>query len=155
MAYQAVALDPELFRSWFALSDEVLKRRGARRRVADAPSGYPCRVSLQDAATGEELLLLHYEHHAVDTPYRAAGPIYVRAAAQPWAPAIDQLPPMLRSRLLSLRAYSARGMLVDAAAVQGDAAHERIAMMLGDARVGYVHAHFAQPGCYACRFERA
>jgi len=32
--------------------------RGARRVIADSTPGYPCRVSLADAAVGDELLLL-------------------------------------------------------------------------------------------------
>ncbi|WP_331716765.1 DUF1203 domain-containing protein [Stenotrophomonas sp. MMGLT7] len=49
--------------------------------VAAAAPGFPCRVSLEEARVGEELLLLHHMHQPAHAPYRAAGPIYVRRGA--------------------------------------------------------------------------
>ena len=155
MTFKAVALASEQFDSWFTLTDSALQRRGARSCVADAEPGFPCRVSLRDVAVGERLVLLHYEHHPVDSPYRAAGPIFVSAGARRWPETVDAVPPVLRPRPLSLRAYDAWGMMLDADVVPGEAVEERIATMFADARIDYLHVHFARRGCYACRIERA
>jgi len=155
MSFKAVALEPGQFDSWFGLTDSALQRGGARGCIADAEPGFPCRVSLHDAAVGERLILLHYEHHAVDSPYRAAGPIFVGARAQRWPEPVDVVPPVLRSRVLSVRAYDAGGMMLDADVVPGEALEASIATMFAEARTDYLHVHFARRGCYACLIERA
>jgi len=60
---------------------------------------------------------------------------------------------MLRTRLLSLRAFDAHGMLVDADVVDGRALEPALDRLLADA--AYVHVHFAKPGCYAALVRRA
>ena len=154
MNFKVVALDADQFDSWFRLTESALQQRGARACVADAEPGFPCRVSLRDAAIGERLILLHFEHHAVDCPYRAAGPIFVSAGAQRWPETVDVVPPVLRSRLLSVRAYDVQGMLHDADVVHCEALEDRIASMFADAKIDYLHVHLARRGCYACRIER-
>ena len=62
---------------------------------------------------------------------------------------------MLRSRLLSLRAFDDAGMLVDADVADGTELEPLIERQLADAQVRYLHIHFARPGCYAARVERA
>ena len=63
----------------FALSDNELAAQGAVRRIADARSpGYPCRVSLTNSTPGDTLLLVNYEHHPVESPYRMRFAVYVR-----------------------------------------------------------------------------
>lgn len=155
MNFRIHALPAEPFAANFSLADEALRERGIRRVVADDRPVYPCRVSLQDAVEGERLLLLPYLHHEVDTPYRASGPIYVREAAQRALPGVDEVPPLLRSRLLSLRAYDARGMMVWADVLPGTELESGIAQMFAIARSAYLHVHYAKPGCYACRVDRA
>lgn len=155
MSFQIHALPADSFAPLFALSDDTLRGRGIRRVVADGRPVYPCRVSLQDAGEGETLLLLPHEHHAVDTPYRASGPIYVREAATLAQPGVDVVPALLRTRLLSLRAYDARGMMAWADVVEGAQAEAGIDALFALERVAYLHIHYAKPGCYACRVERA
>ena len=70
--FAITGLDPTGFDHLFRLGDAALATAGARRVVADGP-GYPCRVSLVDAAPGEELVLFEYRHHDVASPYRASG----------------------------------------------------------------------------------
>ena len=101
------------------------------------------------------MLLLPYLHHDVDTPYRASGPIYVREAAMRSRPAVGEVPEQLRSRLLSLRGYDARGMMAWADVVPGSDIESGIAALFAIERVAYLHLHYAKPGCYACRVERA
>ena len=154
-AFPIHALPANTFAPLFALSCDELRARDIRSVVADDRPVYPCRVSLQDAIAGERLLLLPYDHHRVDTPYRASGPVYVREAATQALPAIDEVPALLRTRLLSLRAYDPRGMMVWADVVAGTEVEAAIAALFAIERSAYIHIHYAKPGCYACRVERA
>lgn len=155
MSFQIHALPADTFAPLFALSDDELRGRDIRSVFADDRPVYPCRVSLQDAVEGERLLLLPYDHHRVDTPYRASGPVYVREAATQALPATDEVPALLRARLLSLRAYDTRGMMVWADAVPGTEVETAIEALFAIERSAYIHIHYAKPGCYACRVERA
>ena len=154
MNFRITGLPAEHFSALFELSDEALAARGALRTVADGHSGYPCRVSLTDAAAGDTVLLVNYEHHAVDTPYRSRFAVYVRPGESTYDE-VDQVPEQLRKRLLSLRAYDATGMLLNADVIEGAQLEEGIERLLSMRRASYVHAHFAKPGCYAARIVRA
>lgn len=155
MNFQINALPLASFQPLFSLSDAELSARNMRRVIADGKPVYPCRVSLQDADEGERLILLPHAHHVVDTPYRAYGPIYVREAAQQAMLAVNEVPDLLRTRTLSLRAYDQNGMMVSADVLQGTEVEQGIAQLLAISRTTYVHIHYAKPGCYACRVERA
>jgi hypothetical protein len=50
--FRLLGLPIEIAHNLFSLSDEELERLHCRRVVADASPGYPCRISLQDAAVG-------------------------------------------------------------------------------------------------------
>ena len=155
MSFQIHALPRDTFAPLFALSDDALRDRDIRRVVADGRPVYPCRVSLQDATEGERLLLLPHAHHVVDTPYRASGPVYVREAAAEATPDIDEVPALLRTRLLSLRAYDKRGMMVWADVRPGTELEAGLDELFALERTDYIHLHYAKPGCYACRVVRA
>src|SRR5688572_31607106 len=116
MQFRISGLPAEPFRHLFALSDEELKRHGAVRRVAEN-SGYPCRISLTDAKAGDEVILVNYEHQDADTPYRSRHAVYVRRGEQRYE-STDEIPEQLRKRLLSVRAFDAQGMMVDADVVE-------------------------------------
>ena len=153
--FQITGLDPSPFAALFDLDDAALRARGARRVRADADPGYPCRVSLEDAAEGEELLLLPWRHHDVVSPYRACGPIFVRRGARPARLAAGEVPASVSRRLLSLRAYDAGHLMLAAEVVDGREAGPALAALFADAAVRYVHLHNARPGCYACLATRA
>lgn len=155
MSFQIHALPRDTFAPLFALPDDALRTRDIRRVVADGRPVYPCRVSLQDATEGERLLLLPHAHHVIDTPYRASGPVYVREAAIQATPDIDEVPALLRTRLLSLRAYDARGMMVWADMRPGTELEAGLDELFAIERTDYIHLHYAKPGCYACRVVRA
>jgi hypothetical protein len=123
--------------------------------IADSKPGFPCRVSLRDADIGEPVWLLHFVHHDVPGPYRGSGPIYVREQAVAAALAPGEVPELLRSRLLSLRAYDADGMLVDADVCEGTVLESLVTRLFADPSVAYLHVHNARPGCFNCRIERA
>ncbi len=153
MNFRISGLPAAQFADWFTLSDAELAARHAVRRVADSKPGFPCRVSLTDADVGEEVLLINYEHLPVDSPYRASHAIYIRAGEQT-CDVDDCVPPMLRSRLLSLRAYDAAGMRTAADVVEGTELEAGIGKLFSDERSQYLHVHFARPGCYAARIDR-
>jgi hypothetical protein len=139
----------------FDLPDEALAARGAVRRTADDRSpGYPCRISLTDARPGDELLLVNHEHHAVASPYRMRFAAYVRRGEQRFD-AVDRVPEQLRLRTLAVRAFDAGAMMVGWELTGGDRLEEAIARLLADPRAAYLHVHFAAPGCYAARVDRA
>lgn len=152
--FRLVGLDATAFAPLFDLDDDALRARGARRRIATAASGFPCRISLQDAAVGEELLLLPFEHLAEDSPYRASGPIYVRRNAQARNLAAGEVPEYVSARQISLRGYSERHLMVDALVCEGAEVAARIDSLFADPKIAYVHLHNARPGCYSCRAER-
>lgn len=155
MPFRISALPYAPFAPLFALADDVLHARQARRVIAGPNGGYPCRVSLVDAAPGETLILAHYEHQPVDSPFRASHAIYVREAAieAPLAP--GAVPALFRTRLLSLRGFDEEGMMQAADVVEGVALEPAIETMLADPAVAYLHLHYAKPGCYAARVDRA
>jgi hypothetical protein len=155
MSYRIKGLAAEPFRPLFLLSDEELEERGARRTIADEKPGFPCRVSLTDAEPGERLILLSYDHLPAHSPYRARGPIFVREAAMQAFDGTDKLPDVFRGRLLSVRAYDADGMMLDADVVEGADAERLIERFLARDDVDMLHVHYARRGCYACRVERA
>jgi hypothetical protein len=155
MHFRIRGLPAEQFAPLFSLSDEELAANGAVRRIADARNpGYPCRVSLTDSNPGDELILVNYEHHAVDSPYRMRFAIYVRAGEETFD-AIDAVPDQLRARTLAVRAFDTGAMMIGHALVDGKELEAAIALLFGDTRTAYLHIHFASPGCYAARVDRA
>lgn len=154
LSFRISALPREPFEALFRLDELELAKLGMRRRLAREKPGYPCRVSLADAEVGESLILLPYEHHAADSPYRASGPIYVREAGTQAHPAVDEVPAFFRHRQLSARAYSSKGMMRDAAVFRGTELEASLETLFADPKVAYVHLHNAQPGCFMARVDR-
>ncbi len=155
MRYRIQGLSAEKFAPLFDMSDAELSAHGAMRRIADARErGYPCRVSLTDSEPGDELILVNYEHHAVASPYRMRFAIYVRRGEETFD-AIDAVPDQLRGRMLAVRAFDTAGMMVGWDLVEGDKLEGAIERLLAEPRADYLHIHFAAPGCYAARVERA
>lgn len=154
MTYAIHGLDPAQFAPLFALSDAELSDRRATRVTAAADRGFPCRVSLRDAAEGDELILLHYTSHAVDTPYRSAYAIFVRKDAEP-ARFVDCLPPVFEGRPLGLRGFDVEGVLRDARLALPGEAEARIIDLLANPAIAYIHAHNAAHGCFAAKVERS
>ena len=155
MSFRITGLPAEHFAPLFDLSNEELAARDAVRRIADERSpGYPCRVSLTDARAGDELILVNYEHHPVASPYRMRFAIYVRRGEETYD-AIDEVPEQLRIRTLAVRAFDADAMMAAWEIVDGRQLMAAIERLLADPRAAYLHIHFAAPGCYAARVDRA
>jgi Protein of unknown function (DUF1203) len=155
MSFRISALPTARFKPLFALSDEELAARGAKRLIVDQCPGFPCRVSLVDAQVGEVVLLTNYEHQTASSPYRGAHAIFVRENAHEARPKVDEVPQVLRSRLLSVRGFDEEGMMIDADVVDGREIEPAIERLLANARISYLHLHNAKPGCYAARVDRA
>ena len=154
MSFRIRGLPSEQFAHLFDLSDEELASRGAIRRVADNRTpGYPCRVSLTDSREGDELLLVNYEHHDVQSPYRMRFAIYVRKGEESYH-AINDVPEQLRIRTLAVRAFDNLGMMIGWELVDGKDLEAAIERLLANPQSGYLHIHYAAPGCYAARVER-
>lgn len=155
MDFRIVALPAASFAPLYGMHDANLAARGVRRVVADRQPGFPCRVSLVDAAPGETLLLMNYEHLPQPSPYRSSHAIFVREHAVECKPAVNEVPAVLARRLLSVRAFGADGMMLDADVSEGSAVASLIGRYLDDTRIAFVHLHNAKPGCYAARAVRA
>jgi hypothetical protein len=155
MHFRIRGLPAEQFAPLFALSDDELAQQGAVRRIADARNpGYPCRVSLADSSPGDELILANYEHHAVDSPYRMRFAIYVRKGDETFD-AVDTVPEQMRKRPLAVRAFDAEAMMIGHELIGGEKLEDAIARQFANPRTVYLHVHFASPGCYAARIDRA
>ncbi|HEY1124938.1 MAG TPA: DUF1203 domain-containing protein [Sphingobium sp.] len=154
MTYRISGLPKADFAPLFALDDETLAARNAVRMRATSSRGYPCRVSLVDADEGDELILLNHVTHDVATPYRTAYAIYVRAGAEDAPDYVDETPPVLAGRPLSLRAFDAAGMLRDAKLAAPGEADGAIRALFERDDVAYIHAHNAAHGCFAARIDR-
>jgi hypothetical protein len=155
MSFRITGLPAARFEHLFALSDAELSARNAVRRIADGRQpGYPCRVSLTDSKPGDELILVNYEHLPVDSPYRMRFAIYVRKGDRTYD-AVDQVPEQLRIRTLAARAYDRDGMMVGCELVDGRELEATIERLLAEPRAEYLHIHYATPGCYAARVDRA
>jgi len=155
MNFQISGLPLAEFQPLFTLTDAALAERGILRRTADKCPGFPCRVSLLDAEPDERVLLLNYEHLSVTSPYRSRHAIYVRENAVQAHLAVNEVPQLLATRLLSLRAFDNAGMMRAADVVQGKDIVPVIEGMLKDVEVAYLHVHNAKPGCFAARVDRA
>jgi hypothetical protein len=155
MSFRITGLPSEHFVDLFALPDEDLARRGAVRRIADnRDPGYPCRVSLTDSQPGDELLLVNYEHHAVASPYRMRFAVYVRRGEERFD-AVDRVPEQLRRRMLAVRAFDSEAMMVGWELIDGRELEAAIERLFAEPNAAYLHIHFAAPGCYAARADRA
>ena len=155
MAFRITGLSPEPFRHLYGLPDEALGRLGVKRYVADQHPGFPDRIEMRDVTVGENVLLLNHVCQPADTPYRASHAIFVREGAEQTYDRVDDVPEVMRTRLLSLRAYDAQGMMLDADVIDGSDIESVIARFFASPVVAYIHVHNAKRGCYSGRIDRA
>ena len=137
------------------MKDDDLTHHGAERHVVTAKPGFPDRIEVRDLEPGETALLLNFTHQPADTPYRSSHAIFVREGATQAAEFIDEVPDVIRVRQISLRAFDASGVMVDADLVDGREIKALIERFFADSNVAYLHAHYAKRGCYAARIDRA
>jgi hypothetical protein len=155
MSFRVKGLDVRTFQPLVGLSDTELHARNARRVLADSSPGFPDRIEMRDAELGESLLLVNYVHQPVAGPYRASHAVYVLERPTQQYDRIDEIPQVLRSRMISLRAFDEGGMIVDADLCPGAQLEAPIERLLRQPATAYLHLHYAKPGCFACRVDRA
>ncbi len=152
--FQIKAIPYHQFVHLFSATEKELQNIGAIKMVVDEQPGFPCRVSLQDAAIGEEVILLPFQHHKTNSPYQAVGPIFVRKNAVEASLDKNDIPTMLLHRLLSLRCYNEIGIMIEANVIEGKIISETLQTLFANNDIAYIHVHNAKPGCYNCRVVR-
>ena len=154
MNFQICGLNRGHFSHLFGKSAQDLAEYGVERVIVDEKPGFPCRVSLRDIDVGKPVFLMNYEHQSALSPYRSSHAIFV----QEWANQADlgknQIPEVLRIRLISVRAFDVSGMMVDADIVDGNELEGMIDRMFSIESVRYLHLHNAKRGCFTARVER-
>ena len=68
---------------------------------------------------------------------------------------VDAVPEQLLKRTLAVRAFDVNGMMVGFELVDGRKVEQAIDKLFRLSSAEYLHVHFAAPGCYAARVERA
>ncbi|GLQ99041.1 DUF1203 domain-containing protein [Dyella mobilis] len=154
MSFRISGLSPEPFRHLFGLADEALKAHGAIRYVVDKSPGYPERIELRDASVDDTVLLVNYAHLPVNNPYNSRYAIYIREGAQEACSVVDEVPDVLRRRIIALRAFDKDNMLIHADLATGDEIEVLVERLFSDQRAVYLHAHNAKYGCYLARIDR-
>ena len=149
MSFRIQGLSPAPFADLYGLSEAELGARGVIRYVAEDNSSFPDRIEMRHLAPGETALLINHVCQPAQTPYRATHAIFVREGAFEAFDEIDIVPEVFRPRMLSLRAYDERGMMIGADVVDGAVVEGLIERLLDNSAVSYVHAHNARRGCYA------
>jgi len=153
--FQIVPLQSSSFDSFKLLADSELQQMSAKWIEVDEYPGFPCRVSLEDARVGERVLALCFAHHQANSPYRGSGPIFVREHAKQASPAVNEIPRMLRRRLLSVRGYNSDGIMLAAEVTDGAVLEVCITEFFLRPEIEYIHIHNAKPGCFNCCVIRA
>lgn len=154
MSFRITGLDVSEFRSFSGLSDDDLRGRGALRVIAEKCPGYPDRIELRDAMPGESLILVNYTHQPAASPYRSSHAIYVLEHPTHRYDRVGEIPKVLRTRAISLRAFDDAGMIVAAELCDGADVEPAIEKLLEEAATSYLHLHYAKFGCFACRVDR-
>lgn len=154
MGYVVNGLSAEPYMHLYGLSDEALAEQGIKRYVADEAPGFPDRIEMRDVKIGESLLLLNHVSQPENTPYRASHAIFILEGAKETYTGVNEVPPVMFSRLLSLRGFDKAGMMVDAILAQGYDIEATIEKLFDNGQIAYIHAHNALRGCYSGRIDR-
>jgi Protein of unknown function (DUF1203) len=154
MSFVIQGLDPAMFGSVSLQMQATFNGAPMERHEVTESPGFPCRITLDDAEVGHTVLLVSYPHHQANSPYAQSGPIFVTETAMECARYVDEIPPALARRTLSLRAYDADGTMIDAVIVEGDVAKEAIKAMFEDQTIVRIDAHNATRGCFAAHIMR-
>ncbi|MEM9341514.1 MAG: DUF1203 domain-containing protein [Pseudomonadota bacterium] len=154
MNFQIHPLRAEDSAHLFTLTDEELASQQARRQIVTQKPGTPCRVSMQDADIGETAILFNYQHQPENSPYRASHAVFVRENAKQAVLDVNEVPEVIRSRLISLRFFDKEHMMIDADVVQGETVAQALSDAFENDDIAYAHLHNAKPGCFAASAHR-
>ena len=154
MGFSVKGISAEPYLHLYGMSDDELMAHGARRYTCDANPGFPDRIEMRDAEIGETLLLVNHVSLDANSPYDASHAIFVLEGAVDTYEKQNEIPSVMFSRLLSLRAFDDAGMMRDAKLAQGDDIQNSIETMFEDINVAYIDAHNAERGCFAGKITR-
>jgi hypothetical protein len=152
--YRITGLAPEPFLQLYGLDDAELASRGAKRLIVDENPGFPDRIEMRDLELGERAILVNYTHQAANTPYRSSHAIFVREGATQRYDRVNEIPTVMKTRPLSLRAFDDSGMMIDADLAVDDDVEPLIQRFFANPDVAYIHVHNAKRGCYSGRIDR-
>lgn len=155
MTYRIKGLEPETFAHYYGLPDSALAELGIRRYRVDACPGIPDRVQMRDVPVGETALLLNYEHLPTGSPYRSRHAIFVQEGETEVYDQTGVVPEVMQRRVVSLRGFDAEDFIVEADLAEGEEIDRKITAFFENPQVRYIHAHYAKPGCFAARIDRA
>jgi hypothetical protein len=154
MDFRIRGLDAEPFQHLYGLSDAELTKFGALRYRVDESPGFPDRIEMRDGDIGETMLLLNFESQPANTPYCATHAIFVREGADATYDEINVIPEVMARRILSVRGFDQKGMILDADVVDGQALAPLISRLFENPAIEYLHVHNAKQGCYSGRVDR-
>jgi len=154
MNYVIEGLDLASLRPLFGASEAALRERGALRMVVTDHTGFPCRILLEDAPRDASVILLNHVSRDGSTPYRASHAVFVCEGAGSAARFENEIPPVMRTRVLSLRGFDRAGMMFDAVLTEPGEAEAGLAHLFADDAVVEVDVHNAARGCFAARARR-
>lgn len=125
------------------------------RRIVTSGTGAPCRHCLQNGTAGETILLGSYNLPGPQGIYWTPSPIFLHERPCTRFDADNQVPDIVRTSLVSVRAYDQNQMcLYDLGQVApGPEADAPLAHAIADPRTDFVNIHTARPGCLLCRVE--
>jgi hypothetical protein len=152
--FRIAGLQPAKFAEFFGKTNEQLSAVGARRYVVDEKPGFPDRIEMRDLEIGETAILLNYIHMDKPSPYRASHAIFVRVGATHAYDRVNEIPEVMRSRLVSARSFSVDGMMLDADVLPGTELREWILKSFADSEVEFIDVHNAKRGCFSGRVLR-
>ena len=152
--FRVTGLPPEPFNNLFGLDDAQLAAAGAKRYVVDATPGFPDRIEMRDLDPGEIAILVNYEHLPGESPYRSRHAIFVREGATQAYDRVNEVPEVMRSRLLSIRGFDNEDMMLEADVIDGEDVEAAIQRFFEIPEVAYIHVHNAKRGCYSGRIDR-
>jgi Protein of unknown function (DUF1203) len=123
--------------------------------VVDEHPGYPCRQCRRDAEIGDEVILVSHDPFTASSPYRSASPVFIHRAS--CADNVDPapVPAQMTRRLLSVRCFDEREMMIDATVVPGTELRDIIERFFANDKADHIHVHNAERGCWAGRVDRA
>lgn len=136
---------------------DTLRAEGGPVYEVDEHPGYPCRQCCRDAEVGTSVVLVSHDPFTVTSPYRSASPIFLHTHDCGAPDEVDEsaeLPDQLTRRNLSVRAFDASAMMLDAAHITGTDLRANLERMFADPAVTELHVHNSPRGCWAATFER-
>jgi hypothetical protein len=125
-------------------------------RVVDSPTGYPCRLSLQEAPVGARVLLFRHRPFRGRSPYAEEGPVFARRGVEPAKLEQGEVPAYVLPRpLVVVRRYDEDEAISGAEVVSGADCAAALSRAFDLDDTAFVHVRSAGYGCFLFRAERA